>query len=476
MSALNVPVLLMLVRMSAGMEEARQAVSMDLEGHGSNGDASGGRVFVRRESHMAGPAPIHSHGFAADETPMAVQFLESGAMSVLGKRSKDASGHASMAEHPHAQLQESAKLHETGSGSGDEDDPGFGETTGYTAEYGDLALPMVNVTAESQVSAGEGEGPLKAVDAKAKVRPPPESTMEKIGEGIGAMAYERSPTASRILNHDLRQRLQLQDFITVILLLSVFMITVLLSCFSIYQVADDTSPAVYYSEPKNYLPRVICDSNNADSFLAAFNTQPQNVRLRITGKNPSPGGFSRFLRDLDAHASRSRGLAALLPVRQRRRQAVLFDVALDLTPFITGDGTLDTENVKTLEGFLHTNNHLESLVLQKKVDWPLWEDVATNIRQRLRTLGFPGEVEIRFEAHDEVLVYQNHKWSNFVRNRVTQALVVISIFGSAFWVPYVWARSKVTKVESRFQINVDPNRYWELVQDGLSAADGFQNM
>jgi len=343
--------------------------------------------------------------------------------------------------------------------------------------YDGSDAPIVNVTAEEDATAAPDKGPLKATNPSPMMKvPPPENDVEKLGEGIGAMAYERSPTGSRSINIDLRKRIQLQDFATIGLLLSVFGLTLLLSCCSVYQVADDPSPAAYYSDPKNYQQRVICESHDVDAFLAAFNTQPQNARLRIIGKNPEPGGFRRFLRTLNAHASRPRGLAALLPMRQRRRQAVLFDVALDLTPFITGDGRLSEENLGILQGYLDSKNRLETVLVQKHVDWPLWEDVATNIRQRLRTLGFPGEVEVRFEAKDEVLVYQNEKWSNFVRNRVTQALVVISIVGGAVWIPYVWARSKTTKVETRFTINVDPSRYWELVSDGLSAAEGFQNL
>lgn len=335
-------------------------------------------------------------------------------------------------------------------------------------------VPIVNVTAEEDATTPADKGPLKAAKPKTPQAPPPENDVEKLGEGIGATAYERSPTGSRDINHELRKRLQLQDIATVALLIAVFGLTVLLSCCSVYQVAEDPSPAAYYSEPKHYQQRVICESNDVDAFLAAFNTQPQNVRLRIIGRNPEPGGFRRFLRSMNAHAARPRGLAALLPVRQRRRLPVLFDVALDLSPFITGDGRLSDDNLATLQKYLNTKNGLETLLIQKRVDWILWEDVATNIKQRLRTLGFPGDVDVLFEAQDEVLIYQNHKWSNFIRNRVTQALVVISVVGSAVWLPYVWVRSKTTRVETRFRINVDESRYWELVSEGLSAASGFQ--
>lgn len=475
-------------------------------------------AHTRHRSSPAAAAPKKGH---PDSEMTVVQMLDSGAMHVLDKRGSKhrqssspqfqpahrrqdqpaaslaskgtfnplagtvelvASEQKVHAQHHAASKKKSNRDDDSRSGSQDPFD-GDGDADTDQESYGDdesdydvANMANVKVAAEEEKSSAPNDSPLKASEVSVPMRPPPETNVEKLGEGIGAMAYERSPTGSRSINHDLRQRLQLQDFATVSLLLMIFGLTILLSCCSVYQVADDPSPACYYSEPKHYQQRTICETNDVDAFLAAFNTQPQNVRLRITGKNPEPGGFRRFLRNLDAHTGRPRGLAQLLPMRQRRRQAVLFDVALDLTPFITGDGRLSDENLMILQKYLNTTNHLETVLLQKKVDWPLWEDVATNIRQRLRTLGFPGDVEVRFEAMDEVLIYQNQKWSNFVRNRVTQALVVISVIGSAFWVPYVWARSKTTKVETRFRISVDPSRYWELVQEGLNAAEGFQSM
>jgi hypothetical protein len=342
------------------------------------------------------------------------------------------------------------------------------------AAYANADLPVVNVTAEEDATAPANTGPLEALSPNEPTAPPPESDVEKLGEGIGAMAYARSPTGSRGVNYDLRKRLQFQDFATICLLFAVFGLTVLLSCCSVYHVAEDPSPVAYYSEPKSHQQRVVCESSEVDAFLTAFNTQPQNARLRIIGKNPEPGGFRRFLRSLHPHTMRPHGLAALIPVRQRRRLPILFDVALDLTPFVTGDGRVSEDNLDILQKYLDTKNRLETVIIQKHVDWDLWEDFATNIRQRLRSLGFPGDVEVRFEAYDEVLIYQNQKWSNFVRNRVTQALVVISIVGSVVWVPYVWARSKTTRVSTRFRINVDPARYWDLVSEGLSAAEGFR--
>lgn len=363
-----------------------------------------------------------------------------------------------------------------GDGDGVADpDSSDGDGDGDDGDSYNNLQPEVDVTGEKDVTIAPDTGPLKAVTPHQPKPQVPENDVERLGEGIGAMAYERSPTGSRSINHEIRERLEFQDCAAFAILLSVFVLTVLLSCFSVYQVAEDPSPVAYYSEPKNYRQqRVMCETADADSFLAAFNTQPEDVRIRIIGKNPEPGGFRRFLRTLHPHTMRPRGLSALLPVRQRRLLPVLFDVSLDLTPFITGNGRVSDDNMEILQTYLNSKNRLETLLLQKRVDWAHFKDVATNVRQQLRSLGFPGEVDVRFEAYDEVLVYQNHKWTNFVRNRVTQALVVISVVGSFFWLPYVWTRTKKTKIESRFQVNVDPGRFWQLVSEGLSAAEGFQ--
>lgn len=359
------------------------------------------------------------------------------------------------------------------------DNPSDDEDDAILPDSGDVEIgddSIINITSTKDASAKTGGRPLKAADMSEPKGIPPEPDIMKLGEGIGAMAYERSPSGSRIVDHDLERRLELQDSATVIMLLVVFGITILLSCCSVYQVAEDLSPAAYYSEPRHYQQRVTCETADVDSFLTAFNLQPQNIRLRIVGKNLEPGGFRQLFRSLNPHAIRPRGLAALLPQRQRRRLTVLFDISLDLTPFIAGEGRLNDENLVTLQKFLTSRNSLETVLLQKRVDWVHWEDVATNMRQKLRTLGFPGDVEVHFEAYDEILVYKNHKWSNFVRNRVTQALVVISMVGGIFWLPYVWVRQKKTVVETRFRISLDPARYWELVSEGLSAAEGFHSM
>jgi len=316
-----------------------------------------------------------------------------------------------------------------------------------------------------------------------------EEEIVRLGDGIGSMTYERSPTQSRALNHEFRRRLEVQDVATMMLLISAFAVTLLVTSSIVYQMADDTSPVLFYSDPKfshTMQQRLTCNSADAEMFLRTFNTQPQCARLRIIGRSGPAADIRGLIRGLRfrelAWYARQR-LCTILAMRRSRRdtrlpswESIMFDVSLDLTPFVTGDGRLESLSDGTrLEQHLCAQNPLEVLILSKQVEWPCWEDIATNVRQRLRALGFPGEVEVRLEAREEVLVYRNLAWQNFVRSRITQALVLISLVGTIFWIPYLWLRMKTVRIESRFRISLDPARYWEHLSDGLHATDGFQD-
>jgi len=83
-------------------------------------------------------------------------------------------------------------------------------------------------------------------------------------------------------------------------------------------------------------------------------------------------------------------------------------------------------------------------------------------------------VKIYFEAEEDFLIYRNHPWQNFLRSRITQALMVLSVFGSLVWLPYLWFRMRTVKVETQFRISVNETRYWEHLAEGLNASVGFQ--
>lgn len=170
------------------------------------------------------------------------------------------------------------------------------------------------------------------------------------------------------------------------------------------------------------------------------------------------------------------GRQLLLPGRRASQTdgSIIFDFSLDLSSFISGQGSLasDAEEQKLCQ-HLASDNPLQIAVLRKKVTWSNWGDVATNIRQKLRSGGFSGDLEIRFDSEEEMRIYRNHRFQNFVRAPVTHVLAVLSGVGPLFWYPYLYFRTSIVHIETQFKIEVDLSRYWDMIAVGLSPEHGF---
>lgn len=307
-----------------------------------------------------------------------------------------------------------------------------------------------------------------------------------VGDGVGSMTYDHTPAWSVELNHDMRRRIQVQDVATIIVLVVVLLLTVAINASVIYHVSDDPSPVKFYSDPRctrtTIFPRLTCCSSDAAGFLQVFNTQPFSARLRLVGKPSSSivcdyvcGFPSHFIDTLLTICGGSDGQEVVGRRQRMSANCPSFDIALDLTPFLTGNGRLaTTEDAEALENHLSSSDPLAVLLLQKDVEWDDWEDVATNVKQKLRSLGFPGAIRIYLEGVEETLVYRNTPWQNFVRNRLTQILVALSIVGWFFWMPYLRFRMRTVRIKSYFKIRIDPDRFWEHIEDGLDAHGGFR--
>jgi len=318
-----------------------------------------------------------------------------------------------------------------------------------------------------------------------------EFDMVHLGEGVGTLTYDRSVVGSREFNHELWRRLKIQDAATIWMLATAFALVVWISCISLYHFSEDPSPVLFYTDSKHMHQRLVCASADHVDFLRSFNLQPQTARLRIVGKRPDNTSLWRLFCTGRHRDARQRlrlmcqdvllrillGAGRVETLAQNRPwDPVVFDVALDLSPFISGPGRLRSEaDLVALRQHLNASNPWEILALSKKVEWTNWEDVATNVRQRLRTLGFSGEVDVRFEALETVFIYRNHKFQNFIRNHVTHFLMLLSVVGYLFWLPYTWSRKRTVKIEACFQINLHLERYWQILSDGLHVSEGFHS-
>ena len=84
-------------------------------------------------------------------------------------------------------------------------------------------------------------------------------------------------------------------------------------------------------------------------------------------------------------------------------------------------------------------------------------------------------LEVRLEGEEDVIVYRNSQWVNFLYSRTTMGLLAFSFFGILAYIPYVKLKRKKTRVASLFEVNADAPGYWKLIQGQLNPHTGFNH-
>jgi len=264
-------------------------------------------------------------------------------------------------------------------------------------------------------------------------------------------------------------RLRYQDIVSVVLMVSVFIINALISLLALYHLSYDPSPKAYYCDrpilTTTEASRMICHGNDSQAFLHCFNTPPSLARLRIIGLKNFDGLFDSSL---------CGSLRSWCGGRTDDSFTV-FDVSLDLTPFIHREGWLaSNRDAERLEKHLRSQNPLEIITIRKEVLWQDWEDLAFNVRQRLRELGCEADsIEVKLEAFEEIQVHRNTTWQNFVRSPACQFVMLVSVVGLLFWLPYLHVRSRTVKIFSRFQIELNLPIFWDEISQNLHPTFGY---
>ncbi|CAK9024141.1 Probable serine/threonine-protein kinase DDB_G0267514 [Durusdinium trenchii] len=139
------------------------------------------------------------------------------------------------------------------------------------------------------------------------------------------------------------------------------------------------------------------DSSDLDDFIWTFIQPPKTVQLCVQGLMPLPA--------LLAH------LAENVVEWQGGYYRHIFSFSLDLTPFLVHAepqdrsttsaesdsvaGGISEDEIKLLRRFLQENtNELATVKLMKEVHWDCWEELATNIKQKIRQRGFEGLIHV----------------------------------------------------------------------------------
>eukprot|EP00441_Pelagodinium_beii_P015696 CAMPEP_0197665950 /NCGR_PEP_ID=MMETSP1338-20131121/60977_1 /TAXON_ID=43686 ORGANISM="Pelagodinium beii, Strain RCC1491" /NCGR_SAMPLE_ID=MMETSP1338 /ASSEMBLY_ACC=CAM_ASM_000754 /LENGTH=372 /DNA_ID=CAMNT_0043244891 /DNA_START=97 /DNA_END=1212 /DNA_ORIENTATION=+ len=280
-----------------------------------------------------------------------------------------------------------------------------------------------------------------------------------IGGGTGAGAGSGNAT----LDAEILQRMQYQDRVVLVLLLAAYFVALIFSATLIHRQATNASPIIYYADPR-YSDAVV-DSNDLDEYLEAFNQPPTDVQLHVRGLVPLPGLLPHVVDDS-------------VELWQGLYYRYAFSFSLDLTPWIVAeDGEagdvrngMPEDDLKTLAEFLETNsNDLGRVQIRKTVSWHAWEELAMNIKHKIRQSGFTGVLQVNFKQNDVMSVYKNTPWANFLHMSSTKILCGLSIFGYILYFPYMWFRVSGPVLRSNFKIDIDVDSYWELVGNKLSA-------
>jgi len=283
-----------------------------------------------------------------------------------------------------------------------------------------------------------------------------------LGGGTGATI---GGTGSADLDRDLLRRMRYQDKAVMMLLLFMYFITLVFSANFAYRQALNDSPVRYYADPRFH--DMVLEGNDVDRFLDTFNQSPKDMQLQVAGFIQVPSGMVSSVE------------------WQGECYLDAFSFALDLSPWIVRENTTEgppqlvdgfvAEDLETIHDWLvHDSNDLSIIELQKEVSWNNWEELATNIKHKIRQCGFAGIISVHRTECESVNVYKNTPWANFMHSRTTKVLCALSVVGWIFYLPYMYIRCNTTSARSHYRIDISINDYWGLISSKLSA-EGFSD-
>lgn len=337
-----------------------------------------------------------------------------------------------------------------------------------------------------------------------------QQTMMALGGGSGASL---GATGSPAMDRDLVRRMRLQDDAAMLLLFSVYFMTLFFSASLAYRQSHNHSRVTYYADPRYH--NEVMETHDCEAFLGAFNRCPKHAYLRVTGlsrvDDDSPGGIEwrngfyridfTFALDLSpwivpegsaslsaalgqrpaplaATATASAEVAGARPATGfYRRESASAEAGAPAPAAVEAEEILEdgvvAEDLAKLRDFLAYNrNDLATVEVTKKLAWKDWEELATNIKHRIHQCGYDGEIAIERTSMDLLKVYKNEQWANFMHSKALKVIVALSILGWIIYAPYVWLRCTALEVRARHRVDITIDEYWPLIADNLSA-NGF---
>ncbi|CAE7708120.1 Ank3, partial [Symbiodinium pilosum] len=281
-----------------------------------------------------------------------------------------------------------------------------------------------------------------------------------VGGGTGA----GTGTGSAAMDRDLIRRMRYQDKLVLCLMIFAYFVALIFTASLAYRQAGNNSPVKFYGDPR--VEDLMIDTTEVEDFLHVFSQPPRRVQLCVQGLLPVP----TLLTHMADGSTEWQGCF----------YRHVFCFGLDLSPFIVHadvdedapEGQINgvhADEVEILRKFLRENrNDLATVQLAKEVSWDGWEELATNIKHKIRQKGFEGLIHVSWRNTELLTVYKNRTWANFLHRGITRVLLALSIIGYAWYVPYMYVRQRGPEVHPKFKVDIDIQSYWRLIGEKIN--------
>lgn len=270
------------------------------------------------------------------------------------------------------------------------------------------------------------------------------------------------------LDEDLVRRMRYQDKAVMFLLMVMYFLTLAFSASFAYRQALNDSPVTFYADPRYH--DMVAEGRERSHFLDSFGGPPKDVHLRVAGFMPVPAGILGSIEWQGEYYYDAWSFALDVSPWVVREESTGARNALANSAIVEG---IVAEDLEKLEYYINQDtNDLAVLELHKETAWPAWDELATNIKHKIRQEGFAGIISVHRTDTDVVSIYKNTAWANFMHSRTTKVLCALSVLGWLLYLPYMWLRCTTTQVRSRYTIEISIQSYWQLIVDKLTA-DGF---
>ncbi|CAD7951159.1 unnamed protein product [Amoebophrya sp. A25] len=244
------------------------------------------------------------------------------------------------------------------------------------------------------------------------------------------------------------KRMNVQDLAVLGLLCVIYFVTLAFGFSIVYRMSKNNSAVKYYADPRSH--PLVSDASNVDGMLSDFDIAPTKAQLLVVGWQKTPHVHRVFWRG--------------------GRWQPAFQFGLDISTFVEKSADISEFDFRQISKFLHVkSNDLSQLVIAKETKWAGLEELVAKIKKRIK--GYGGFehvlVEVKLQADDRVTIFKNRRWANFMHNRTTKTLFILSVFGIPFYYAYMWLRCRQTTVRSYYHVNNSADAFWELIESKL---------